>query len=59
MMDEIITEKLSLWAKRGLNDGYFAGSARDVKKLDKHSNLKQRVSKNRSQNSISKQLSLF
>jgi hypothetical protein len=59
MMDEIITKKLSLWAKRGLNDNYFAGSARDAKKLDKLSNVKKRASKNISQNSISKQLSLF
>jgi hypothetical protein len=59
MMDEIITRKISLWAQRGLNDSYFAGKARDIKMLDKNSNLKQRVSKNISQNSISKQLSLF
>ncbi len=59
MLDEIITEKLSLWAQRGLNDGFYASGIREVKKEKRLSKIKQKVSKNIFKKSINKQLSLF
>ncbi len=58
-MDEIITEKLSLWAKEGLEDSTYISVSRKHKKKDKVQVYKDRVTKNSTQNSISKQLSLF
>jgi hypothetical protein len=59
MLDEIITAKLSLWAQRGLDDDFYSSSIRELKKKRRLSKIKQKVSKNISQKSISKQLSLF
>ncbi|MBT8181405.1 hypothetical protein [uncultured Eudoraea sp.] len=59
MLDEIITKKLSQWAQRGLDDGLIARSVREVKKEKRPFGIKQKASKKISQNSISKQLSLF
>jgi hypothetical protein len=59
MLDEIITEKLSLWAQRGLNDGFYASGIREVNKEKRRSKIKQKVSRNISRKSINKQLSLF
>jgi len=59
MLDEIITEKLSLWAQRGLNDSFYSSGIRELKKEKRLSKIKKKVSKNISQKSISKQLSLF
>jgi len=59
MLDKIITKKLSLWAQSGLNDGLYTSGAREIKKEKKLSKIKQKASKNISQKSISKQLSLF
>jgi len=59
MLDEIITKKLSQWAQRGLDDGLIARSVREVKKEKRPFGINQKASKKISQNSISKQLSLF
>jgi len=59
MLDEIITEKLSLWAQRGLNDGFYTNDIKDISKEKRLLKIKKKVSKNRSQKSINKQLSLF
>lgn len=59
MLDEIITKKLSQWAQRGLDDGLIARSVREVQKEKRPFGIKQKASKKISQNSISKQLSLF
>lgn len=59
MLDEIITKKLSQWAQRGLDDGLIARSVREVKKEKRPFGIKQKASKKISQNSNSKQLSLF
>lgn len=59
MLDEIITKKLSQWAQRGLDDGLTARSVIEAKKEKRPLRMKQKVSKKISQNSISKQLSLF
>lgn len=59
MLDEIITKKLSQWAQRGLEDGLTTRTVREAKKEKRPFGIKQKVSKKISQNSISKQLSLF
>ncbi len=51
MLDEIITEKLSLWAQRGLNDNFYSSGIRELKKEKRPSKIKQKVSKNISQKS--------
>lgn len=58
-MDEIITEKLSLWAKEGIEDSTYMSMSRKRKKKDKAGLNKHRIAKNNTQNSISKQLRLF
>ena len=59
MLDEIITEKLSLWAQRGLDDSFYVNSNREIIKEKRLSKIKQNVSRNISKKSINKQLSLF
>lgn len=59
MLDEIITKKLSLWAQRGLDDGFYSSHIRELNKEKRLSKVKRKVSKNISPKSISKQLSLF
>lgn len=58
-MDEIITEKLSLWAKEGLEDSTYISLSRKHKKKGKIRVYNPGVTKNSTQNLISKQLSLF
>ena len=59
MLDEIITKKLSLWAHSGLNDSFYSNDIRDIRKEKRLLKIKKKVSKNISQKSINKQLSLF
>ena len=59
MLDEIITKKLSQWAQKGVDDGFTNRNFRKVKKNRRPLRVNPKTSGNLSENSISKQLSLF
>ena len=59
MLDEIKTKKLSQWAQKGVDDGFTNRNFREIKKTRRPLRVKPKTSRNLSENSISKQLSLF
>ena len=59
MLDEIITKKLSQWAQKGVDDGFAKRSFIEAKKNRRPLRVKSKESGNLSENTISKQLSLF
>lgn len=59
MLDEIITKKLSQWAQKGVDDSFTNRNFREAKINRRPLRVIPKTSGNLSENSISKQLSLF